>query len=181
MGRDDLAAALARRARSLPGQRTLGRLALRLRTSSGVRKVVSRAFDFDDSGIGGTVFLRAGHVIGGVGLDSLPVILVSLVDAPAEDVPELVDALAQEQLLTGGFRPVVVLDTDGFATVRQYGYPVDHVVARADWPGNDSSWQTYLTRRFQHMRRDYSAAGFVDLGRAPEAGLLFLRSLEPKE
>lgn len=171
--------AVGRRAGRLPaGQQSVGRLATRLRTSRTARKVVSRMFDFDDSGIGGTFFLGAGNVIGGVGLDNLPVIIVSLVGAADDDVPGLVEAVAQEQVLTGGFRPVILIDADHFGVVRQYGYAVEHVVPRADWPGDAASWDAYLAQRLRRMRRDYSAAGLVDLTHAREAGLLFLSTLD---
>lgn len=174
-----LVTALARRARTLPvGQETAGRFAARLRESRTARTVVSRMFDFDDSGIGGTVFLGAGNLLWGLGLESLPIVVVSLVGAPADDVPGLLEQVAQEQVLTGGFRPVVLLDADHFAAVREYGWPVEHVVARADWDGDDASWRAFLTERLRRMRRDYSAAGMVDLGHAPQAGLLFLSTLD---
>lgn len=175
----DLVSALARRARTLPvGQETAGRFAGRLRASRTARTVVSRMFDFDDSGIGGTVFLGAGRLLGGLGLESLPIVLVSLVDTAPDDVPALLEQVAQEQVLTGGFRPVLLIDADHFAAVRQYGWPVEHVVARTDWDGDDDTWRAYLADRVRRMRRDYSAAGMVDLGHAPEAGLLFLSTLD---
>lgn len=175
----DFVTTLARFARRVPvGRQATRRMIERLRSSPTARKVVSRIFDFDDSGIGGTVFVGAGNVIAGQGLDNLPVILVNLVGAHGHDVPDLVEEVAQEQLLTGGFRPVFLIDGDYFSIIRQYGYPVEHVIDRNSWSEEAGSWQEYLAQRLRQMRRVYSASGMVDLVHARQAGLLFLSTIE---
>ncbi|MEE6283154.1 hypothetical protein [Georgenia sunbinii] len=175
----DLISALNRRARRLPvGQKSAGRLAVRLRSSRTARTVVSRMFDFDDAGLGGTSFLAAGNVIGGLGLDNLPVVLVSLVGAAPRDVPALLERVAQEQVLTGGFRPVIVLDSDHFAEVRQYGYPVDFVVPQSAWTDTTTAWPAYFRDRLRSMRRGYSAVGLVDLRETDGLGLDILASMD---
>lgn len=140
-----------------------GRMAERLRGSTTARKVVSRAFDIDVIGAGGTIFLSAGNVIAGQGLDNLPVILVSTIGADPDAVPGLIEWVAEEQVLTGGFRPVVILDTDRFGEARQYGYPVEYVLPRTVWHGPPDSWDDYLAARVAALRRFYQAAGIVNL------------------
>ena len=170
---------LARSAQRLPiGRDQAGRMAVRLRSSKTARKVVSRMFDFDDSGIGGTFFLGAGNVIGGLGLDNLPVVVVNLVGADPDAVPGLVEAVAQEQVLTGGFRPVFLIDGDYFAEIRQYDYPVDHVIPKASWPGASEDWERYVVDRLRQMRRSYSAIALVDPIRAGDTAMLFLSTLD---
>src|SRR5690625_1806259 len=137
-----VAARAARGMRTSPViERLGGRVAGRLRDSRTAREVVSRVFDLDVT-VGGSVFLSAGNVIAGQGLDNLPVVLVSLVGATDDDVPELLEKVAQEQVLTGGFRPVILLDSDHFAEVRQYGWPVDHLVPPDAWTGQ-VPWRDY--------------------------------------
>lgn len=177
-----LVSRLARSAQRLPvGKEQVGRVAVRLRSSKTARKVVSRMFDFDDSGIGGTFFLGAGNVVGGLGLDSLPVVVVNLVGADPDAVPGLVEQVAQEQVLTGGFRPVFLIDGDYFAEIRQYAYPVDHVVPQSDWSEEMGDWEGYVVDRLRLMRRSYSAVALIDPVRASDAAFIFLRTLGPAQ
>lgn len=171
-----LATALARRVRTNPGAERLGgQVAGRLRDSKTAREVVSRVFDLDVT-VGGSVFLSAGDLLAGHGLDNLPVVLVSLVGADTDDIPSLLEAVAQEQVLTGGFRPVIVLDSDHFADVRRYGYPVDHIVAEQAWQGEEP-WRDYFRERLRSMRRGYGAVALVDLSEPDGLGLDILASM----
>src|SRR5690625_4809132 len=142
-----LIGAVARRARRLPfSQTTFARVASRIQTSSTARKIVSRLFDFDDQGRS-TVFLNAGNLLGGAGVDNLPIVLVSLLGASKDRASDLIDEVAQEQLLTAGFRPVIVVDSDQFANVRQYGWPIEYVLSEADWQNTDVRWEDYVAQR----------------------------------
>lgn len=172
-----LAGRLARRVRANPAaERLAGRVAGRLRDSRTAREVVSRVFGLD-VGVGGAVFLSAGRLIAGHGLDNLPVVLVSLVGTADDDVPGTLERVAQEQVLTGGFRPVVLLDSDHFAEVRTYGFPVDFVVPQRAWTSTDTSWTDYFRERLQHMRRTYGAAVLVELTGSDDAGFDVLASM----
>ena len=167
-----------RRVRANPTlSRVGGRVAGRLRDSRTAREVVSRVFDLDVTGVGGTVFLSAGNLVAGHGTDHLPVVLVSLVGAPAEDVPRLLEQIAQEQVLTGGFRPVLLLDSDHFAEVRQYGYPVDFLVPEAEWTDEQVPWRDYFRERLRSMRQSYGAVAFVELTEPDALGLDILASM----
>jgi hypothetical protein len=171
------ATGLARRLRSnTAAGKVGGRVVGRLRESRTAREVVSRVFDLDVT-VGGSVFLSGGRLVAGHGLDNLPVVLVSLVGAADDDVPELLERVAQEQVLTGGFRPVVVLDSDHFAEVRQYGWPVDHVVPERAWPHAEVAWRDYLRERVRGMRRGYGAVALVELAEPDGLGLDVLASM----
>lgn len=172
-----LAQNVVRRVRANPtAERVGGRVAGRVRDSRTAREVVSRVFDLDLT-VGGSVFLSAGRLLGGQGLDNLPVVLVLLVGAADDDVPELLEKVAQEQVLTGGFRPVVVLDSDHFGAVRQYGWPVDFVVPQGAWTDPDVAWRDYLRERLRAMRRGYGAVALVELGDPDGLGLDVLASM----
>lgn len=158
------------------------RAAQRVRRSTTARKVISRTFAIDLNGEGGTIFLGSGNVLAGLGLDSLPVVILSLVDTPRAQVPGLLDQVAREQLLTGGFRPVIVLGGDDFAQVRRFGWPVEMVIAKEDWTGEwagAGDWETYLDLRLQEIRRDYRACALVPLAEDQPLTVTFLRSLGP--
>ncbi|WP_454084904.1 hypothetical protein [Georgenia sp. Marseille-Q6866] len=172
-----LAQNVVRRVRANPtAERVGGRVAGRVRDSRTAREVVSRVFDLDVT-VGGSVFLSAGRLLGGQGLDNLPVVLVLLVGAAADDVPELLEKVAQEQVLTGGFRPVVVLDSDHFGAVRQYGWPVDFVVPQSAWTDPEVAWRDYLRERLRAMRRGYGAVALVELTEPGGLGMDVLASM----
>lgn len=172
-----LASSAARRVRANPTAGRLGgRVAGRVRDSRTAREVVSRVFDLDVT-VGGSVFLSAGRLLGGQGLDNLPVVLVSLVGAAPDDVPTLLERVGQEQVLTGGFRPVVVLDADHFAEVRQYGWPVDFVVPEGAWTDSAVPWREYFRERLRDMRRGYGAVALVELSEPDGLGLDVLASM----
>lgn len=176
---EQVASGVVRKVRSVPAADAAAvRVATRLRESRLAREVISRAFDVDVTGTGGTVFLGAGHLLAGQGLDNLPVVILSLVGTPSEDVPGLLDELAIEQVLTGGFRPVLVLAEDHFAVVRRHGWPVELVIAQHEWPA-DGRWTDYLERRLQSIRRDYQAIALLPLD-GSGLTMTFLRSLGPK-
>lgn len=173
-----LAGALARRARAMPAtERIGGRVAGRLRDSQTAREVVSRVFDVDVTRVGQSVFLEAGRLVGGHGLDRLPVVLVSLIGAADEDVPAILERVAQEQVLTAGFRPVILLDSDHFAEVRQYGWPVDFVVPENAWTAGGVSWHGYVRGRLRSMRRAYGAVALVELADPESPGSDVLASM----
>lgn len=172
-----LVTALARSARRIPlGEQTAARVLGRIRKSATARKVVSRVFDFETSGDAPTVFLSSGNVLSGEGRDNLPVVLVSLLGASPNVIAERLDYLAQEQLLTAGFRPVVLIDADHFAAVRQYGWPVEHLISHSRWATQDQGWFDYMATRFHQLRTTYSAKTIVDLVHAPTVASHILRS-----
>ena len=180
-----IAQAVVRRARRVPAaEKAAVRVATSLRESQLARTIVSRAFDMDLDGVGGTVFLGAGNLLAGQGIDNVPVVILSLVESPAESVPERLEEIAREQLLTGGFRPVLLLSEDHFAAVRVYGWPVELVLSRADWETHEhvrdgGGWETYRDGRLQAMRRNYRAAAILDFGPEHPMTLTYLRSLGP--
>lgn len=177
---EQLGTSTVRRVRSVPAAEAAAvRVVTRVRDSGLARKAVSRAFDIDVTGVGGTVFLGSGHLLAGAGLENLPVVVLSLVGTPAEEVAPQLDAVAREQVLTAGFRPVVVLDSDHLALVRGYGWPVELVITEADWLAADGAWGDYLEHRLQQIRRDYQASALLPLGAGHALTHTYLRSLGP--
>lgn len=112
--------------------------------------------------------LAAGNLLGGVGTETLPVVLVLLIERPLDDVASVVQEVAELQVLTASFRPLFVIDTQAFAAVRRFGYPVELVISRADWNDaraewNDAagSWDTYLRQRLASIVKRYRTSGAV--------------------
>lgn len=176
---------VGRRVRRVPVlESTAGRVLDRLRESQLVREIISRTFDLNSEGVGGTVFLRAGHQLAGQGLDNLPVVILSLVGTPEDEICDLLEQIAQEQVLTGGFRPVLVVSGDHFGAVREFGWPLEMVIAETEWSSqehltDEDGWALYLERRLQQIRRDYQAVALVPFGPDHPMTLTYLRSLGP--
>ncbi|KGM09303.1 hypothetical protein [Cellulomonas bogoriensis] len=152
-------------ARRVPGsERLAGAVVRRLRRSRIAREVVARVFDVRSGTPGGTTFLSAGRLLDGHGLENLPVVLVDAVGAPAADLPAMVEAVAREQLLTGGFRPVVLLSGDDLSAARRYGYPVELVVQEDAWPTDSPvPWPDYLRHRIGDVVHTYNVSMTVAL------------------
>ncbi|NLG22391.1 MAG: hypothetical protein GX555_13290 [Actinomycetales bacterium] len=185
MSAERLALAVVRRARRVPkAEEAALKVATALRGNQLARTAVSRAFDMDLEGIGGTVFLDGGTLLAGQGLDNVPVVILSLVGTPDDLVPERLEEIGQEQLLTAGFRPVLVVDGDHFGAIRRYGWPVELVLSEAQWDADESlrdeaGWEAYLVRRLQEIRRNYRAAALLEFGPEHPWTLTYLRSLGP--
>ena len=185
MSAERVALALVRRARRVPRAEAAAlKVASSLRGNQLARTAVSRAFDMDLEGIGGTVFVDGGNLLAGEGLDNVPVVVLSLVGTPAELVGERLEEIGLEQVLTGGFRPVLIIDGDHFGAVREFGWPVELVLSRAQWDAqeqlqDDAGWEAYLTRRMQAIRRNYRAAALLEFGPEHPLTLTYLRSLGP--
>lgn len=180
-----VASEVARQVRRVPAAESVALRALTgLRESQLAREVVSRTLDLDLHGVGGTVFVTAGHQLAGQGLDNVPVVILSLVGAPDGAVPDLLEQIAREQLLTGGFRPVLVISGDHFAAVREFGWPVELVLDEAVWDAqehvaDEDGWDAYLERRLQQIRRHYQAAALMAFGPDHPMTMTYLRSLGP--
>lgn len=185
MSAERLALALVRRARRVPRAEAAAlKVASTLRGNQLARTAVSRAFDMDLEGIGGTVFVDGGNLLAGEGLDNVPVVVLSLVGTPTDVVAERLDQIGQEQVLTGGFRPVLIIDGDHFAAVREFGWPVELVLSREQWDAeahlrDETGWEAYLTRRYQAIRRNYRAAALLEFGPEHPLTLTYLHSLGP--
>lgn len=185
MSAERVALAIVRRARRVPRAEAAAlKVASSLRGNQLARTAVSRAFDMDLEGIGGTVFVDGGNLLAGEGLDNVPVVVLSLVGTPADLVGERLEEIGLEQVLTGGFRPVLIIDGDHFGAVREFGWPVELVLSREQWDEQEqlqdhTGWEAYLTRRMQAIRRNYRAAALLEFGPEHPLTLTYLRSLGP--
>ena len=117
--------------------------------------------------------LAAGRLLGGLGTERLPVILLSLIglsngigtDAPSGQVVDaVIDEVAEMQLLRAGFRPVFLLDTPAFSRARSYGYLVELVTPRTGWSGESADWSDYVAARVASMTRTYGVSAMITVG-----------------
>jgi len=100
--------------------------------------------------------LTAGNLLAGIGLEGLPVAIFVLADVPPELIGEVVDDIARIQLLTAGFRPVLVLPTADFGCARRYGYPAELMPTLPDPPSQVRFWR--------RLRRAYGTTLFCEVG-----------------
>jgi hypothetical protein len=164
----------ARLARRMPGYRWVRRRAVpRIRQSAAARALAHRMFPSQSNGAGPPDDVAPGRLLAGIGVEQLPVVLVSLVGL-GEDVAEnavrgkvidsVVDEVAELQLLGAGFRPVFLLDTPAFSGVRSYGYAVELVSAAAAGSGEPADWPEYIGARIASMMRTYGISAVVTVG-----------------
>jgi hypothetical protein len=168
----------ARLARRMPGYRWIRRRAVpRIRQSAAARALAYRLFALESrmstASVEPPLELAAGRLLGGVGTERLPVVLLSLVGLadgngknPAVDgtVDAVIDDVAELQLLGAGFRPVFLLDALLFSRARSYGYVVELVTARTAWPGEPADWSEYLAARVASMTNTYGVSAVITVG-----------------
>lgn len=150
----------------VPGVQPARRRVLRtVRTSTAMRTLVRNVFAVDTTSPV-PLDVAPGTVLGGVGTESLPVVLVVMLGADPDRVEATVDEVARLQLLGAGFRPVFVTDTAAFGPMRRYGYPVELLVDPVGWESNgeDASWDEYARPRIALLFATYRATASVTLG-----------------
>jgi hypothetical protein len=118
------------------------------------------------------VDLTAGNLVAGVGLQALPVVIFALADVPETRLESVVDEIAALQLLTAGFRPVLLLDQPDFACARKYGYGAELIPPLSDR-------QSDQVRYWERLRRTYGTALVCEVSgdRLSQTQRLFLLSL----
>lgn len=149
---------VVRRARQVPGYRTVRRRALAwVRDSDTARDVANRVFSGSQARSDRLPqrFPSAGNLLAGLGVDQLPVIMVVLAGVPQDRVGAVIDEVAQLQLLGAAFRPVFVLDSPQLAAPRRYGYPAELLVSQDSWDFADPTWEDYAAQRFADIRTHY--------------------------
>ncbi|MFW6090830.1 MAG: hypothetical protein ACODAF_03085 [Actinomycetota bacterium] len=164
----------------IPGVQQARRRMLRaVRGSPAMRSLIRQVYAVNtESPV--PVDVAPGNVLGGVGTEALPVVLVVVVGADTQTVEATVDEVARLQLLGAGFRPVFVTDTPAFAATRRYGYPVELLtepVGSGDALRNDR-----LRERLALLFATYRATASVALGPRglDEPARLVLSSLRPE-
>jgi hypothetical protein len=122
-----------------------------------------------------------GNLLGGVGTERLPVVVVIMLGVPADRVEAAVDEIAQLQLLTAGFRPVVVMDTPALGAARRYGFPTELLTSRDAWVDGHQSWDEYAQLRLGRIIATYRSACTVTVGAdgLDDVGRLILTSCAP--
>ncbi|MVA77759.1 hypothetical protein GC722_17315 [Auraticoccus sp. F435] len=161
----------ARLARRVPGYRRARRAVVpRLRRSSLLRTLAHRLWAVRKSDRRGGVAssdITAGSLLGGVGTENLPVLGILALGVPAEALTEVVDEVAQEQLLQASFRPVFVVDQPAFAVTRRFSYVTELVLPRDGWV-DEAPWLEYLARRLDSVQETYGVSSWL---RVPPGGL----------
>ena len=174
MSEDPLQTA-ARLARRMPGYRWVRRRAVpRIRQSAAARALAHRIFPSPSNGLGPPAEVAPGKLLAGIGVERLPVVLMSLVglaDGVAENgmtakiIDAVIDEVAELQLLGAGFRPVFLLDMPAFSRARSYGYAVELVTPAAAWLAEHAGWPDYIAARVASMMRIYGISAVVMVGR----------------
>ena len=164
----------ARLARRLPGYRFIRRRAVpRIRRSAAAQALTHRMFPVESPGSGPPADVAAGRLLAGLGTERLPVILLNLVGladglgdrvAIGELVDDVIDDVAELQLLGAGFRPVFLLDTPAFSRARSYGYVVELVTPRTVWAAETPDWSEYVTARVTSMTTTYGISAVITVG-----------------
>jgi hypothetical protein len=165
----------ARLARRMPGYRWVRRRTVpRIRRNRAARALAYRLFS-----AGSTAYvqappeLAAGRLLAGLGTERLPVILLSLVGltngmdtngSSGQVVDDVIDEIAEIQLLRAGFRPVFLLDTPAFSRARSYGYLVELVTPRTAWSGESADWSDYVSARVASMAKAYGLSAMITVG-----------------
>lgn len=178
---------VVRRMRGLPGYRIVRRRVLaRLRTSSMAREIVRRVWgpprvSTKRGPLPGAKFPQAGVLVTGRNVERLPVAVICLLGLREETVGGVIDQIARCQLLSAGFRPVLVFDGPHLGTARRFGYVAELLVPEEAWSFPDQEWDDYAAQRLASIRCTYAASLTVSVG---EEGLtqgarVILRSLAP--
>jgi hypothetical protein len=157
----------ARLSRRVPGYRYLRRrLVPRLRRSPAARALAHRIFAVEPrAGSSGRApsDLTAGTLLGGVGVERLPVVLIALIGTPPDRIPGIAEEVAELQVLGAGFRPVFVVDSPTFGPIRRFGYVIELITPRDFWTA-DEPWSEYLRRRFASLLTVYGIRVVINVG-----------------
>lgn len=135
-----------------------------LRRSATARRLAQQVFAVRPARDGVPVDVSAGTLLGGLGTEQLPVVLVLMIGTPPAAVGSVVEEVARLQVLHASFRPVFVLDSPMFGPVRRFGYPVELLVGREDWSDPTSTWEEYLRVRLASIRRHFRSTAMIRLG-----------------
>lgn len=164
MARSNARRRAARLVRRMPGYRYARRSVLpRVRANDAARGLIKRIFAVDGAQHA-PLDVAAGNLLGGVGTERLPVVVVILIGVPADRVPPIVDEIAQLQVLSAAFRPVVVMDVPQLAATRRYGYVAELLVDEASWNAADGPWDHYVSARLASIVATYRSSATITVG-----------------
>ena len=107
------------------------------------------------------VDVAPGRLVSGYGVRELPVIAFDLTGMSEDQVRSAVDGIAGYQLISGSFKPVLLLDQPSFGPIRAYGYVAELIIAADEWQANDSQRERYVQLRLQSIMIDYGCAGII--------------------
>lgn len=94
--------------------------------------------------------------------DGAPTVVCLMVAVPTAEARRWLRAIAEAAVLSGGFRPVFVVDAD--LDPDACGFPVIQVIAEADWSRRSGgSWNDYVGKRVAGVLRAYGPARLAGL------------------
>lgn len=97
--------------------------------------------------------------------DGAPTVVCLMVAIPVAAARRWLRVIAEAAVLSGGFRPVFVVDAD--LDPDACGFPVVQVIAEADWSRRSSgAWNDYVQKRVVGVVRAYSPARLAGLAGA---------------
>lgn len=153
-----------RHVRKVPGYRYARRAVVpRIRQSPTARAVVHRMFDID-ADQHTPLDVAAGNLLAGVGVERLPVVVIVMLGTPANQADDVVRDVAEIQVLTAGFRPVIVMDTPQLGAARAWGYPVELLTSEAAWTHDTQSWDDYVRTTMASIFTTYRSTASMILG-----------------
>lgn len=150
----------------IPGVQTARRRVLRsVRNSASARSLVRKVFAVEATSLT-PLDVTPGRMLGGVGAEGLPVTLVVILGADVGTVGRTVDEVARLQLMSAGFRPVIVTDQPVFDAARRYGYPCELLIDPESWdPASQHvTWDEYARTRLSLIHATYRATASVTVG-----------------
>jgi hypothetical protein len=173
----------------IPGYRTLSRrLVPTMSRSAAGRRMLSLARvglgRGSEGGVLPSIGITAGAHLGTAESERLPILAVLALECPDDTLAEALDRLATAQVLTGGFRVLVVSDRPVFGVTRRHGYPLELLPDRAGLATvePDADWDDTVLRRVQGIVRDYGVRAVVPvqgLTAAPWTAVLALAAVAP--
>jgi hypothetical protein len=135
----------------------------KIRSNATVQLAAKRLFDIDGRHMA-PMDVCAGYLLGGVGVERLPVAIVVMIGVPVETVRVTLEELAQLQVLTAAFRPVIVMDTPELNAARAYGYPTELLIDEANWSTTTQLWTDYIRDKLASIFTTYRSAASIVVG-----------------
>jgi hypothetical protein len=127
-------------------------------------------------GIGAGVHLRSPETA------ALPIVALLALDCPDKVLADSLDRLATAQVLSGGFRVLVISDKPVFPVTRKHGYPLELIVSQQDLAtaAPDADWEDFVLGQVRGIVRDYGVRAVVPvqgLTDAPWTAMLALGAM----
>lgn len=150
--------------RLFPGYRSARRtVVVRLQRSTFVRKAIYRGAQFAPRPAV-PLDIKSGNLLAGQGTDRLPIVVAVLLGLEPTGVGPVVAEIARLQVLTAGFRPVIVMDVPELGAARDFGYPAELLIGAEQWDDSDGPREHYLRVRLASIFAIYGSTASITVG-----------------